>query len=196
MAHAGQTDTTDIYKWQDARGIWHYGNTQPAKDAGYATTTIDKHGLVVGQKAAALTDKERAAQTAQSLEAKKALEAKITQQRYDNALLGTYTSPEEIDLARAHNLALIQLVINGIKSRLEPLLATHADILRESGNRIPTSGELYGEYQDNARHINALNAQLAQKKQEYINTGTRFDQAKSRFIQLTGATNNSDSSNY
>ncbi len=189
LALAGQPDTTSIYKWQDASGIWHYGNTQPANDAGYATTTLDKHGLVVQQKAAAPTEKERAALAARALEEKKRLEAQIAQQRYDNALLGTYTSAAEIDLARDHNLALIQLVINGIKSRLEPLLATRADILRESGNRIPTTGENAIDYQDNARRINALNAQLMQKKQEYADTNLRYHQAKIRFLQLTGDSN-------
>ena len=174
-----------IYKWRDADGVVHYGNTLPAKDAGLAGTTMDKHGLVVKQTPAAPTEQQRQAMQAEAARQARLQAAQIEQQRQDTALLNTYTSPSEIDLARDHNLELVQLVINGIQSRLGLLYDKRQQLLRESGGNIPTSGNTATEFNANEQHIRDLTTQLQQKNRELAATRSKYDAEKARFIELT-----------
>lgn len=174
----------DIYKWRDANGVLHYGNTLPAQAAGSAMTTFDNHGQVVTQTAAALTDKQRQALAAKNAEEEKRLLAQQAQQRSDNALINTYTTPQEIDAARDHNLALTQLVIESLHSRMTPLLAKRANLIKNAGGKISKNPN----YVSNETEIANLQAQLTQNQQALVSTRQKYDQEKARYIELTGKT--------
>ncbi len=189
MTALSQPSHAEIYKWRDANGVLHYGNTLPAQDSGAAITTLDNHGMVIKQTAAAPTAKERAAQAAQAAAEAKQNAAKIEQQRQDTSLINTYTSPAEIDLARNHNLELTQLVITGIQSRLDLLLETRARLVKQTGGEAPMKGSLSTEYTTNEQHIQQLQMQLEQKQQELADINKKYDQEKARFIELTGKSN-------
>ncbi len=176
------TSHADIYKWRDANGVLHYGNTLPAQAAGAAMTTFDNHGQVVTQTAAALTDKQRQALAAKNAEEEKRLQAQQAQQRSDNALINTYTTPQEIDEARDHNLALTQLMIESLNSRMTPLLAKRANLIKNSGSNVSKNPN----YVSNEAEIASLQAQLTQNQQALVSTRQKYNQEKARYIELTG----------
>ena len=175
----------DIYKWKDAQGEIHYSNSLPAQAAGYANIELDKHGLIVKQKAAAPTAEQRAAEASEQAHQAAEQQSQTEQKRHDTALLNTYTSPAEIDLARDRNLEQTKLIINGTKSRLAPLLEKQAALVKQAGGKIPVSGPLAAEYKDNARHITELQGMIGRKNKEMDAIRARFAADKAHFIQLT-----------
>lgn len=175
----------DIYKWKDAQGEIHYSNSLPAQAAGYANIELDKHGLVVKQQSAALTPEQRAIETAAQARLASLQQSQTEQKRRDTALLNTYTSPAEIDLARDRNLEQAKLLITGTKSRLAPLLDKQAAVVKQTGGKIPASGPLATEYKDNARHIAELQDMITRKTKEMDAIRAKFAADKAHFIELT-----------
>ena len=180
VAHA------DIYKWKDAQGVTHYGDTMPPQAAGRATTEMSKKGTVLKKTPAALTSEQRLNNEAEAAKASKEQQSQTEQKRRDSALLNTYTSPAEIDLARDRNLEQSKLVVNGTNLRLTPLHEKQAKLLQQAGGKIPSTGPLAAEYKQNAQHINDLEAILAQKSQEMTEIRSKFEADKARYIELTG----------
>ena len=179
------TAHAEIYKWKDTQGEVHYSNTLPPQAAGYANTQLDKHGLVIKEKSAAPTAEQRAADAATQTRLESQQQTQTEQKRRDTALLNTYTSPAEIDLARDRNLEQTKLIITGTKSRLAPLLDKQAALIRQAGGHIPDKGALAKEYQDNARHISELQGMIARKNKELGTIQAKFAADKSHFIELT-----------
>ena len=180
LAHA------EIFKWKDAQGVTHYGDTMPPQAAGRATTEMSKRGMVIKQTPAALTPEQRLTDEAEQARAAKEKQIRIEQKRHDAALLNTYTTPAEIDLARDRNLEQSKLVIDGTNSRLAPLQAKQAKLVQQADGKVPAKGPLAAEYAENAKHIDDLETILAQKNKEMADIRSRFEADKARFIELTG----------
>lgn len=175
----------EIYKWKDAQGETHYSNTMPPQAAGYANTELNKNGLVIKQKQAAPTPQQRLRDEAEQTRLANEQQALIEQKRRDTALLDTYTSPAEIDLAQERNLEQTRLIITGTNSRLAPLRDKQAKLIKQAGGKIPASGPLALEYQDNARHISQLSDLIAKKNKELNDIREKFAADKARFAELT-----------
>ncbi len=169
LAHA------DIYKWKDAQGVTHYGDTMPPQAAGRATIEMNKKGNIVKETAAALNPQQRAQNEIEQTQLKKEAQTLTEQKRRDSALLNTYTSPSEIDLARDRSLEQYNLVINGTNARLEPLRAKQAKLSPKSA-----------EYAENMKRISDLQDLLTQKNREMATTKAKFGADRARYIELTG----------
>ena len=185
VAHA------EIYKWKDAQGVTHYGDTMPPQAAGRATTEMSKHGIVIKQTPAAMTPEQRLDNAAEAAKEVKEQQTQTELKRRDTALLNTYTSPAEVDLARDRNLEQSKLVINGTNLRLAPLQEKQAKLVQQAGGKIPHSGPQAAEYAANQKHITELEAILAQKNQEMNDIRNKFNADKARYIELTGKNNSS-----
>ncbi|WP_124948586.1 DUF4124 domain-containing protein [Sulfuriferula thiophila] len=182
VAHA------DIYKWKDAQGVTHYGDTMPPQAAGRATTEMSKRGTVLKQTPAALTPEQRLNNEAEAAKITKEQQSQTEQKRHDSALLNTYTSPAEIDLARDRSLEQSKLVVDGTNLRLAPLRDKQAKLIKQSGGKIPGTGPQAAEYAANLKHITELEDILSQKSKEMADIRSKFDADKTRFIELTGKT--------
>ncbi|BBO99828.1 DUF4124 domain-containing protein [Sulfuriferula nivalis] len=169
IAHA------DIYKWKDAQGVTHYGDTMPPQAAGRATIEMNKKGSIIKETAAALTPEQRVQQQADQAKLDKETQVITEQKRRDSALLNTYTSPSEIDLARDRSLEQYKLVIDGTNARLEPLRAKLAKLPPKSA-----------EYAETMKRISDLEALLAQKNTEMAAAKAKFAADRARYIELTG----------
>ncbi len=175
----------EIYKWKDAQGETHYSNTMPPQAAGLANTELNKRGLVIKEQQAAPTLQQRLNNEAEQARLATEREALTEQKRHDTALLNTYTTPAEIDLARERNLVQTRLVITGTNARLTPLREAQTRLIKQAGGKIPDKGALAAEYQNNEKHIALLNDIIAQKYKEMEQTRSKFDADKARFITLT-----------
>jgi hypothetical protein len=169
------TAHAEIYKWKDAQGVVHYGDTMPPQVAGSATTEFNKKGNIVKQNAAALTPEQRAKLAADEAEAAKTKQATIEQKRHDTALLNTYTSPAEIDLARDRSLEQYKLVLTGTNARLTPLRAKQKKLPLKSA-----------EYIETTQRITDLEGIIKKTNQDMADTTAKFDADKAHFIELTG----------
>ncbi len=184
-----------IYKWTDADGIVHYGNVMPAQAAGRPVTTFDKRGVVIQRSGPAPTAEQRQQEAAEQAASAKRQRDLTEQKRHDSALLNTYSSAQEIDIARHDNLQQIRQVITGIEAQMQPLLQKRQEMLAASHNQPPVSGLQAERFQANEQRIQDLNQQLDTKKQELSATRARFEADKQRFVELTQNKTNNTGSN-
>jgi peroxiredoxin family protein len=93
-AHLAHADGSKIVKWKDANGVTHYGDKMPAQEAGRVNSVLNNQGTVIKTNES-FNAKDNSVETD-----KRSAE----QQRQDKALLASYSSAEEINLAEKRNL--------------------------------------------------------------------------------------------
>lgn len=96
-----------ILKWVDNQGVTHYGDQLPPTAAGKSNQVINKQGVVV----------QRNNQPAKNETQQQVNQDKLEQERKDSVLLASYTTADEIDLARKRNLEMENATIDALKSQ-------------------------------------------------------------------------------
>ena len=173
------------YRCTSKDGRKHYGATIPPACAGQPVELLNRQGLVV--KRVDPQGEEKARQAKQAAEAQKR-EQKAAQQdaaRRNNALLATYTSPKDIDDARARALANNQKALREVQTRIEQIKKRQADLeLQKSKGKPPDS--LAEDMQLVEVDLKSQEELLAVKQKEIEQINARFDDDKKRFAELTG----------
>ena len=177
-----------MYKWVDTQGRTHYGDTLPQRATGCANVELDKQGLAIKQNAGALTPEQRQQRAAEQVHLQQELQAKTEQKRRDTALLNTYTSPAEIDLARDRSLEQAKSTIKGSQIQLSQLRAQQAQLDQQMAliarSKRPIPSHITAAQGANAREIARMEGVIAQKNKEIAAIRGRFDADKARFIEL------------
>jgi DNA repair exonuclease SbcCD ATPase subunit len=178
-----------VFKWVDSEGQVHYGNRVPPEYANKERKEINEQGRTVKIYEAAMTpDEKEAAQEAAEREARqKALDEKRA--IHDRSLLATYTSEQDMLLARDGRVASIEALLQLTNSRIESMkqrlhsLTEEAASYERSGKPLPHTVET---------QINNLRSQITrnegfiqEKEQELEEIGNQFADDISRFIELT-----------
>ncbi len=134
---AASADEGKVYRWMDAEGQVHYGDSIPAEYAELPKDVINEHGVAVDLLEGKKTPEEL---EAERLETERMV-AREKQQRADQALLATYLTVEEILMHRDRRVELFQaqsrvteLYLNNLARRLETLRADSANYSPYSEN--------------------------------------------------------------
>lgn len=188
------TVLANTYKWVDEHGKTHYGDTIPAQYAGQGTSEMDKKGLIIKKTPAALSPDQRKAQE-DALASQKAEALKVMERsRKDKALLNTYSTEQEIDMARDRNLTQIDLAAQSdqvrqksAQTRLTKFRNQSYDLIRA---KKAVSAELKQDIENAEKEVAQINATLRQHLQNKEAARTRFEGDKTRYRDLTQATNN------
>jgi len=121
---AASAQEQSIYKWTDAEGLVHYGDSIPAEYAELPKEVVNDHGVTVGNLAGKKTEEQLAAE---KLEQERRV-AQELQRRADQALLATYLSVDEIEMHRDRRVELFQaqsrvteLYLRNLETRLQKL---------------------------------------------------------------------------
>lgn len=169
----------------DDDGRTHYYNTiLPPECEDKATTEMNKQGVVINRteiKPVQPPEYDKAAQMAAEQKFQEAA-------RRDAVLLNTYTSEEEIDLARERNVHPVVLTLVGVEKRLE-ISQTRLDSLRKQANEAEqaSSPMLAGIQKDiipAQREVNNLRNELEENQQRMETIKARFEADKKRFMEL------------
>ena len=188
---AASAQETRVYRWVDADGLVHYGDTIPARFAEFPKDVLNDHGVTIQNLAGK--------KTAEQLEAdERAAERRVAQklqQRADQALLATYITVEEILLHRDRRVELFQAQSRVTELYLSNLTLRLDDLRGEASLFQPYSddpdapiidadlaADLRSTKETIARHERNLEKFLADE-QRII---TRFDGDISRFKVLKG----------
>lgn len=108
-----------LYKCVDEKGVTHYGDTMPPQCSKKAITEMSQQGSVVKQYEAPLTPEQLKAQ-AEDRERRRDTDKRIAELKLkDNALLATYGSEREFDVARDKDLATLDARKKTLTSRNE-----------------------------------------------------------------------------
>lgn len=161
-ALSAQPALAAMYKWVDEKGKTHYGDSIPPQYANRAGDRLSKSGVAApkAERPAAAAETRVSEQEAerQRLEAKRQLE----QKRQDTALLATYASEREIDLARERELKRNQDTMT-----------------------MATAGLAKSKSAEDKQKLETL-MNLGRQETDAINA--KFDAQKARYRELAGTT--------
>ena len=169
----------------DDEGKSHYYNKiLPPECEDKATIEMNKQGVVLNRtetKQAVQSEEDKAAQLA-------AEQNRIEEKRRDAVLLNTYTSEEEIDLARERNVHPVELTIVGVEKRLEIAKTRLKDLLIQAKQaaqaQSPTLAGIKKEIIPAQREAKTLHNELKENRLRIERIKTRFDIDKNRFVEL------------
>ena len=158
------------YRCVGTDGKKYYGSSVPPQCLGQPVEQLDNRGMVVKRIGAQVSADERAKKEAEEAESKKRAAVAKDQGRRDSALLASYTSEKEIDVARARALESPQQAIKDTENRIAALTkrrsAPNEDV-RAIDNEIKTQQGV-----------------LAARKKEIDAINTRYDEDKKRYIAI------------
>lgn len=185
---AAQPAQAKMYKWVDAQGNVHYTDTPPPESAGQGNSEVKKSGTVVKRTESTEEREKRLAAEAAEKERKKAA---AEQARKDRALLATYTSEREIDLARDRALEHHNLIIKSAEARLKQLEPG----LKELENKVraatkggkPAPQHLQEQYDAKRAEVEEAQRVIKTNQEAKIKVRERYEAEKLRFRELTAA---------
>ena len=181
-----------IIKCVGKDGKTYVGSTMPPQCAGQATDQMNKQGQVVKRTEAMLTPEQRAAKEAEET-SKREKEAEIARKEKDEsrknkALLSTYGSEKDIEVARGRALTDNQAAVKQTQDKIAQIDKTGAGLKKElefySGKNKPPA-KLTQDIQSNDTDRKAQEELLAAKKKEVDAINAKYDEDKRRYLELT-----------
>jgi hypothetical protein len=173
-----------LYKWVDKHGQTHYGETIPPEYANSDTKTLEK-GRVSDRKDGFDKAKQEESKVDPEV-AKAAREAK----RRDEALLNTYSSEKEIDLARDRNLLQIEARVNSFTTMLKSAKESLDGLYQERDEKTKLNRKIPQSLTEDITEGEALVA----KRQKELDTNikqmedvkAKYEADKQRYRELKG----------
>ena len=185
LAGAGQARAA-TYKWVDEKGVVHYTDKMPAEAVDKANVELNKQGVPINKTEKALTPEQRRATEQEAERAREAARAQEDLARRDRALVSSYTSEAEIDLARNRALQTINSVVLSSQAFSEQLGKRKVDV---EAKKAESQGKPIVTVLD--RELESIDAELArqadvlaQKKRETAVITAKYDADKQRWREL------------
>ncbi len=184
-------NTQKLYRWVDAEGIVHYGDSIPAEYTDLERQVVNTHGITVSVM--------RAKRTAEEIAEDKRQDdlrlARDLQRRQDQALLATYLTVDEILLHRDRRVELFQAQARVTELYLSNLMRRLDSLQEEASNYQPYSTDpdakmiepdLASDIATTKQTVERHQANLERFHQDEQNIVARFDGDVDRFRKLKG----------
>ena len=183
------------YRCVGADGKKYYGSTRPAQCAGVAVEALSGQGTVLRRIEPPLTPEQRAVKEAAAQKEAAAEQAKLDaanaaklQKRRDQALLQTYTSEKDIDLARQRALADNMKAQQDVERRMA-LLKKRQDELGKQAAAIKAGKAPSGTFEQDVKAL-AYDMQLQDRllesrRKEAESINAKYDEEKRKYLELT-----------
>lgn len=180
------------YRWVDEQGKVHYGDTLPPQSAGVANTELDKQGRVKKENPRTrLSVEERHRMEESQLRWEEARREEEARARRDRALLTTYVSEAEIELARDRAVEQEAANLRGLQTRLKAAseklayASGQVDKYARGGQSAPRA---FLQMRDEARvEIAQLETRTREREQAIEHIKDKFEKDKLRFRELTSS---------
>lgn len=165
-----------IIKWVDEKGVTHYSDQLPSQYAGHSNSEISQRGITLKQNKPADTKAEQVSQEKQE------------QDKKDKALLASYTTVQEIDLARDRNLQLDLATMQNLTQQKQVIEKRGAAIKKTSDDLIKLKKPLPANVTTDLASYKAdsakIDAQITQRQASMDQTKQHYAAEKARFIIL------------
>lgn len=173
------------YKWTDENGKVHYSDKAPV-DAPGGTTVLDKQARPVKKIEAPPSPEELKAKADQEQQARAAARARDEQARKDRALLQSYTSENEIDLARSRAVSTLQAQIASAQKFSETLARQQKSLAarKQTYEGKPVPIELERESASVDAELSRQNILIRQKQEELAMVTQKYDTIKQRWREI------------
>lgn len=186
LAACAGTAQAQMYRWVDGNGRVHYSDTLPQTYQQTGAAEMNKQGTVVRRTQ---SEAERRAEIERQAERLKLERQQAEQARLDRALMATYTSEAEIDLARDRALEHHKLAIRGAEIRAKVVDANLAELrgriasIEKSGR--PVSPELQSQLSQVYKESLDLKRTILNNEDAMEKVREKYATDKARFRELT-----------
>jgi len=178
--------------WKNTHGVRECGNVVPPEYAQHGYEILNEWGVVIKRITPAKTkdqieDEARQAKIREEQEREAAIQA-----NYDRALLSTYTSVDDMNMARDGKVRAVDTTIKLIQNKIDGLKETLAELrsraaaMERAGNAVP--GKLSQEIASTQVQIDDNLKLIEQKRQEQQAIRRKFEADILRFKLLHGDT--------
>ena len=179
---------SEFYCCQDpANGRRVCGDTLPEQCRGRAYRILDSGGNIVKEVGAPLTSEQKAVLILENKRRKQLEDAGREQRRRDQALLDTYTTAEDIDLAQKKAEADVNLAIQATNERIATAqkkrkkFADEAEFYKKKA--LPP--ELEKDLRAIDHEIRLQQELIALKQKEFDTIKAKYDADRKRYFELT-----------
>lgn len=176
-----------MYRWVDSNGRVQYSDTPPTTFNQSGGAELNKQGHVIRRTQSEAERREAAARQA---EQKRIQTQQQKQAQLDRALMATYTTEAEIDLARDRALEHHKLAIQGAEARSRAVDANLTDLrtrvyaIERTGK--PVSPNLEAQVAQAARESEDLKRTIAGNREAMEKVREKYAADKARFRELSG----------
>lgn len=188
-AQAGPAAPSNLYCCQDPGGGRRVcGDSLPEQCRGRAYKIFDSGGNLAKEVGPPLTPEQKAQAAAEAKRKKEQEAVEREQMRRDQALLDTYSSVQDIDLARARSEADWQQAIKSTEAKI-------AD-LRQQRKKYENEAEFYRNKPlppDVAKGLKNIDSEIKSytdlldgKKADFAQVRAKYDEDKRRYLQISG----------
>lgn len=176
----------ETYKWVDEHGRVQYTDRLPPESANRGSVELNKQGMTKKVVDPPLTDAQQQALEALREKERRAEREAARQRREENALLSSYTTENDIEVAKRRNLALIGSNILGAEARIRALQRRLAGLEKEQlfYENKPLPDKLKREIASVTAEIPKQYALIGEKNAEALAVINRYDDQKARFRAL------------
>ena len=183
------------FKCTDAKGITHIGDTPPAGCKEVMMYEVTPSGKVLREIEPTLTPEQAKARAAE-LEKKKAADAVLAEQkRKDLALLSTYATEKEFDVARDRNIEPLKGRIASTQERIKAADEKQKKIEEQmefyKAGKSKKGGEMPANLSDDLKRTQAekvsLQTAITGYEKEIKEIEAKFDVDKKRWLDLKNA---------
>lgn len=176
------------YKWVDDKGVVHYTDKIPTEAVNKGSTVLDKQGRSV-KRIDATPTLEQIRTRDEELESRR-LNAKVQEvtARRDRALIASYTTEADIDVARSRALGTIDAQIDSSQAYTHQLGARREELEQRKaklGSK-PAPVSLERELESTETELVRSAALIDQKRRERAVVVTRYDADTLRWRELKG----------
>ena len=188
LAACAGTAQAQMYRWVDGNGRVHYSDTLPENYQKSGATEMNKQGLVIRRTQ---SEAERKAEAEREAEQLKIDRQQAEQVRLDRALMSTYTTEAEIDLARDRALEHHKLAILGAETRAKAVDVNLAELRKRIANferaGRPISPDLQKQLTLVHKESLDLKRTILNNEEAMVQVREKYEADKLRFRQLSSA---------
>lgn len=189
LALAGSASAA-TYKWVDENGKVHYGDKLPPDQINKGSVQLDKNAIPIKRIDPAPTPEQRRAKAEEEARQKELARERDLLERRDRALLATYTTESEIDLARKRALATIDAQVQSSSAYAATLSKRKAELDRQVkalGDK-PITPALERELASVNGELQKQADLVALKQKEIVVVNEKYDADKARWADLRART--------
>jgi hypothetical protein len=186
---SGSGSSAPVYKWVDANGVVHYGDSVPAEYAQSERSVLNNQGVEVGHVEGRKSPEEQAAEA-------QAAEVAKHRAQHDQFLLSTYVSTKDIERLRDERLEQTEGQIKASSIYIDTLTARLAVLQERAGHFKPYSSDPNAQRmpddlaEELVRTLNEARTQrqaLDAKRREQADMRAQFEADIQRYRELTSA---------
>lgn len=164
------------------------GDTLPAQCRSQAHRIFDRGGNLIKEVAAPLTPEQKAAAAAEAARIKQQEEEHRERRRVDQALLATYATAEDIDIAQKKAEGNVQLLIRAAHEKIVGLQKQQRKLAEEAEfyKRKTMPNDLATNLRTVAHEIRLQQELIEVKRKELDVIRAKYDTDRQRYFELTG----------